>query len=658
MGLNVRTWVRGRGGLASLVVGGVSLMAGCGDDVTSCPRGNGGSTGDSSMSEAGQQQPGDAGAENAGTSTAVGSGGDAANGGSGEGGSGGGGSGEGGFGVAGSDVGGSGAAGDTSEAGAGGAPPTNVCRSIAPLSSGTCEVTPGDGGRLITGNVLSADGVLRGGQVLLDAQGVITCSACDCSAAVGAATATQITCPSGVISPGLINSHDHLQYDALAPYSFTTERYEHRHDWRLGQGDHTKIPAAGGGQTAERWGELRSLFAGVTSVVGAGGVAGLVRNLDRVDAGLAQAAASANTFPLGDSNGTRSYADCAYPDIVTPSVLQSPSAFLAHVAEGIDADARNEFLCLTSAGNPSGAQDLLSAKTSFVNGVALRADDFFAMANAGTSLVWSPRSNLALYGDTARVVEAARLGVNIALGTDWSVTGSMNLQRELACAQSFNQTYLDSYFDDEALWRMVTVNAAQATGFGSKIGALSPGFVGDITIFDGSAHEGFAAVVEATSGSVTLVLRAGAPLFGDPPLLEALGVPQNCETIVVCGVDKRACVFSETGQTLAQLRTLYENAGVSLFSCGAPEKEPECVPARTTSVSGSTIFSGVPSATDKDGDGIPNASDNCPSVFNPVRPVDASLQADIDADGLGDSCDTCPLVSDDGCEAPPPPTSR
>ncbi len=42
--------------------------------------------------------------------------------------------------------------------------------------------------------------------------------------------------------------------------------------------------------------------------------------------------------------------------------------------------------------------------------------------------------------------------------------------------------------------------------------------------------------------------------------------------------------------------------------------------------------------TDTDGDAIPNAVDNCPTVSNPD-------QADIDIDGIGDVCDNCPDVS-------------
>jgi hypothetical protein len=46
----------------------------------------------------------------------------------------------------------------------------------------------------------------------------------------------------------------------------------------------------------------------------------------------------------------------------------------------------------------------------------------------------------------------------------------------------------------------------------------------------------------------------------------------------------------------------------------------------------------VTSAGDTDGDGIPDANDNCPTVFN-------VNQQNSDSDTLGDACDNCPLVT-------------
>ena len=121
-------------------------------------------------------------------------------------------------------------------------------------------------------------------------------------------------------------------------------------------------------------------------------------------------------------------------------------AFLPHIAGG-QRLARNEFVCTSQAAD--GGQDLLEPQSAYVHAIALSAPDYAAMAASGTALVWSPRSNIRLYGNTAAATLADRAGVSIALGTNWIPTGSMNLLRELRCADSFNQDHLGGYFSAE-----------------------------------------------------------------------------------------------------------------------------------------------------------------------------------------------------------------
>lgn len=55
---------------------------------------------------------------------------------------------------------------------------------------------------------------------------------------------------------------------------------------------------------------------------------------------------------------------------------------------------------------------------------------------------------------------------------------------------------------------------------------------------------------------------------------------------------------------------------------------------------------GVPTADDLDGDGIPDAEDNCPGD-DPAHGFANPGQSDADGDGIGDLCDPCPLVPTD-----------
>ena len=514
---------------------------------------------------------------------------------------------------------------------------------IPPVASGTCEVKAGDASKLLLGTVLVPGTIYRNGQVLVDAAGQITCVGCACDAQ--AAGATTISCPTGVISPALINTHDHITFTQNDPYTDTGERYEQRHDWRTGKNGHTKIPSAGSATNDEiSWGELRFLMGGATSTVGSGSMTGLLRNLDKAAAeeGLAQKPVDFQTFPLGDSNGTQLAMGCGYPKIITSASIATEDAFFPHVAEGIDAFAENEFLCMSSSAN--GGQDLVQPQSAFIHAVGLKAADYAAMAQKGTALIWSPRSNITLYGDTAVVTEASRLGALIALGTDWMPSGSMNMLRELQCADSLNKKSYNNFFSDEQLWAMVTANAAAATATDDVIGTLVKGKIADIAIFDGKTHKDHRAVIDAAPQDVVLVMRAGKVLYGDKAIVTAVPASGTCDLIDVCGSEKQVCLQSEINKNLAALKASV-GAIYPAFFCGAPMNEPSCTPQRAQMwvKNGSNAYTGVASVGDADGDGIPDATDNCPSVFNPIRPLDAGKQADFDADGVGDSCDVCPL---------------
>ena len=516
------------------------------------------------------------------------------------------------------------------------------CQTLDPLPSGVCEVTAGNEMRLLTGDVLGPDTIYRGGHVLVDGAGQITCVGCGC--ANQAAGATEITCPAGIISPSLINSHDHITFIQNSPYNDTGERYEHRHDWRRGLNGHTEINASGGASGDQiRWGELRFLMGGATSTVGSGSATGFLRNLDRsAQEGLNQPEVDYQTFPLGDSGGAQLASGCGYPDIDSETSIADEDAYYPHIAEGIDAFARNEFLCTSSSEN--GGEDLVQPQSAFIHAVGLLPSEYAQMAGDQTSLIWSPRSNITLYGDTAVVTVADRLGVLIALGTDWMPTGSMNMQRELQCADSLNRTYYNGYFTDRDLWRMVTVNGARAAAVDDVVGTLSVGMVADIAIFDGSENPDYRAIIDAHPEDTTLVMRGGTVLYGDDALVSALA-GGNCDAMDVCGTSKRLCAMDDIGQTLAQLESSAGNL-YPLFYCDTPLNEPSCLPTRPTGVNGSNTYSGQPGPDDDDGDGIGNDADNCPAVFNPVRPVDNGNQADFDTDGVGDACDVCPLDAD------------
>lgn len=528
---------------------------------------------------------------------------------------------------------------------------------IAPAPAGqVCDVTPGDGNLLLQGTVLAGFDTYLNGEVLVegdDPNGRILCVGCDCGATAEGMTATVVACEQGVITPGLINPHDHITFTLSQPQGHGTERYDHRHEWRLGLDGATELntfPGSNSSREGVLYGEVRMLLGGATSIsgsVGGANASGLLRNLDRADVteGLTGVDVNYRTFPLGDSNGTLLDMGCEYP-FIDGSFNLGDDIYMPHIAEGINAEANNEFACLSGA---PGGEDLIEGNTSVIHGIGMRPLDIDIMGQEGAMLVWSPRSNVDLYGITADITTYRNLGVRIALGTDWTASGSMNVLRELACADEFNRNHLDGAFSDLELWLMSTYWAAASQGADDQIGLIREGHIADLAIFDGSMATGHRAVIEGQPEGVALVLRGGQPLHGDAAVIEGLvdaAEVDGCETIDVCGVGKRLCAQRDAGLTTDQITAAVNAASYPFYFCGDPDDEPSCDPARPDE------FPDRGGPDDADGDGVADGSDNCPFVFNPVRPLDSGMQADSDADGLGDVCDLCPLSPGEGCAVP------
>jgi hypothetical protein len=509
-----------------------------------------------------------------------------------------------------------------------------TCDELAATSG--CVVAPGDSALVLRGDVLTPGAVYLGGGVRVEGD-VITCVGCDCAAA----SATLVSCAGAVIAPGLVNPHDHIAYDGVGPSPLGSERYDHRHDWRLGLRGHTELAYRGGASSLERAAqEIRLLLGGATTVAGGAGAKGLLRNADMPDLGegLPTAPADSETFPLDDADGFLLASGCNYgKNHATPDDVARAGAFLGHLGEGVDADAENELDCALTPDF-----GLLGPTSGAVHAVATTAALAAELGARSSLVVWSPRSNVALYGNTAPVPLLLRSGVEVALGTDWLLTGSMNLLRELDCAKRWSETYFDHALDDHALFSMVTVAAAHAVGAGDAVGRLAPGMLADIAIVERREREPFNALVSAEPADFSLILRAGTPLYGDEAVLDALG-GNGCDELVVCGSPKRVCT-GDSGFTLAELRAVAD-ATYPLFSCDEPPNEPSCVPARPGE------YEGIPSDGDRDGDGVPDGDDRCPDVFDPPRPLDDGVEPDSDGDGRGDACDPCPLDGDDVCRA-------
>lgn len=465
----------------------------------------------------------------------------------------------------------------------------------APAWAAGCTVHRGDASTLIRATVLLPDRAVRGGEVLIDAAGTIACVGSRCTAQ--APRATRIDCADAILSPGFVNAHEHLSFGNIPPVADSGIRYTHRHDWRKGTNGYvsaeTFAPATDPALIA--WMELRHLLAGETSMVGGSMAPGLMRNLDFSEGleGLEIPRVTYAVFPLDDASGILRTGDCDYgPNAATARQVTAAHAYVMHLAEGIGEPARNEFRCASdtaydttpSPGGSGTAQDLLHANVTVQHGVGLDRTMLATLARRHVDLVWTPRSNLALYGRTLDVPEAMAQGIPIALGTDWLFTGSMTLPREADCALTYMHA-IGHALTGRQLWTMMTVNGARALGAADRLGRIAPGMAADLILVEPrDARDGdpYTAVATAGPGQMLAILRGGQVLSGEASLVSAWQ-PAPCDPVEIDGHAKSVCISQDAGPGYAALKEKADAAGLwPAFFAKAPPLEPVCRVAATT----------------------------------------------------------------------------
>ena len=323
----------------------------------------------------------------------------------------------------------------------------------------------------------------------------------------------------GTIYPGLVDLHNHFVYNVL-PLWKVPRLYRNRTQWPRAEGypGGVTLPVralAEDPDTAKalvRYVEAKALVGGTTTGQGIrtrvnGGprlFQGAMRNLEETgDPALPEA-------------GTRVPNLFVNPENVASfrRSLDTRTAYMYHLAEGIDDNARRTFTDLADNG-------LLAVSLVGIHCLGLAPDDLAALASAGAKAVWSPFSNLLLYGETVDLAALADAGVPFALGCDWSPTGSKNLLQELKVARWVVEQQ-GAPLSDADLVRAVTAGAAGAVGWGDALGTLTPGAYADVLVVAGDGGDPYTTLVDATERDVELVVVHGLPRYGTRQLLRAV----------------------------------------------------------------------------------------------------------------------------------------
>ena len=344
----------------------------------------------------------------------------------------------------------------------------------------------------------------------------------------------------GTVYPGMIELHNHLPYNIL-PYWISTRAYGNHEQWKRNKEYRQYItgPMQTLGKTADfpgaivRYTECKSLLAGVTtsqgwtlanSQINKRYYHGLIRNVEETNE---------NGLPEAEPR----IADVTDPVKFKDSIKPDKTKIL-HLSEGVDEKARSFFTNLQINDNEWAITDRLAG----IHCTGLAPEDFEVLANNGGSMIWSPLSNLILYGATANIKAAKANGVRIALGADWSPSGGKNLLEELKVAKLVSDHESEDdhgIFTDEELVQMVTSNPAKMLGWDALLGSIETGKKADFLVLRNFQDDPYEKLIAADEKDVTLVIIGGMPRSGETSLMEKFSFPtSNFETIQIENVSR------------------------------------------------------------------------------------------------------------------------
>ena len=326
----------------------------------------------------------------------------------------------------------------------------------------------------------------------------------------------------GIIFPGLLDVHNHPAYNSFPTLMFHNFPYGHRDEWGEADAEYddwktqrNSLRTAVNDSNTDlitKYGECLELMAGCVAIQGQSNSdaehshpAVILYNLEQFPART-----WCNIFPTNTTLATRT-------NLLTRIAGGAVNSTIVHISEGPDAVSLSQFTKWRDWG-------MLNETVAIIHGTALGPTEFSQMAAAGAKLLWSPMSNMKLYGATANVRAAKGAGVCIGLSPDWTPSGCYNILEELGYAWELNQTLYTNTFTARELCDMVTINNARCAGLESRYGKIAAGYNAGLVVIEGDPADPYLSLIRARPYTVKLTVVDGTPRYGDPDLMSALGV--------------------------------------------------------------------------------------------------------------------------------------
>lgn len=359
----------------------------------------------------------------------------------------------------------------------------------------------------------------------------------------------------GVLMPGLVNAHSHLQYTGMAEVgrgryanfenwaSAFDPVYESGHDWAADAASGARMMLAAG-TTAVADIVTDAEAASVLHDAGLGGITYWEvmswSNAEWTRTGRAQVEHALDALPSPPGTGLSPHAPYSLdvePLLEIPDIVRERGSRIhLHLGEAaFEREFEHEhtdpwygmglgsFRELRDAGFGTGATEfvdrlgVLGPDCHIAHGVYMTARDRAILRARGTSVALCPRSNAVIGLDEPPVAAYLFEGSPIAVGTDsLSSSPSLDLMADVAALHTIarSQGYTSRDLPEQLL-RAATLGGAHAMGIDvgpKRTGYLAVGALADLAFFDipvASVEDTLAALVEHGTGRAAATVIAG-----------------------------------------------------------------------------------------------------------------------------------------------------
>lgn len=290
--------------------------------------------------------------------------------------------------------------------------------------------------------------------------------------------------------PGLINSHDHLEYNLYPRLGHKI--YRDYVEW--GNDIHIKdkelinsiesVPA----ELRLQYGVIKNLISGVTSVAHHGSYNPVLNNSPVT---IIRKGTCIHSVRLG---GRWKY---------KINLPKSGEPYTIHTGEGTNTESAGEIDELIR-------WNLFKRKLIGIHGIAMTEEQ----SKNFTAIIWCPDSNIFLFGKTADI-RTLKKNTAILFGTDSTLTADGNIFENLRTAKNLN------LLSDTELFDSLTKTAAEVWGL-NNCGSIEEGKISDIVIARQKSVNLYESFYNTNPEDILLILKNGEVVLFDSTIKESL----------------------------------------------------------------------------------------------------------------------------------------